>query len=102
MNINNIDKEDVEELFVWLSVLVRARHCDNAVALEIEKKMLEKFKKIVGFSPKDVEIVRITIDEYASQVATLKEVKEMEGGENNPKISLEEREKIFWDIICKK
>lgn len=102
MKINRIERDDVEELFVLFSVLIMARGCDNSVALEIEKKLIEKFKNIVGFSNKDVEVVERIIREYDDKITALKKIKEENENKDSQKISLEERMEIFWGIICKK
>lgn len=99
MNLKKIDKDDVEEIFAWLSALIKARSCDNAVALEVEKILLEKFKNTVGFSQKDIDIIEKTAEKYRDGIAALKELKEKEIDKKDQRISLDERVKIFWEIV---
>ncbi|MCR4284322.1 MAG: hypothetical protein NUV64_03385 [Parcubacteria group bacterium] len=98
MEIKKIDRDDVEEIFVWIGVLLNARHCDNAVALDRMKILLEKYKKAIGFSKEDEKKIKSVEDEYGRRIAVLKESKKKEEGEKS-RITLDERSKIFMDIV---
>lgn len=98
MKIKKIDIDEVEEIFVWMGVVLNAMHCDNAVTLDRMKILLEKYKKAIGFSKKDEKKIKSIEDEYARRIAVLKESKKKEEGEKSL-ITLDERTKIFMDII---
>lgn len=98
MEIKKIDRDDVEEIFVRLGVLLNATHCDNAVAMEMMKILLEKYKKAIGFSEDDKKSIESVADEYNRRIAVLKESKKKEEEEKSL-ITLDERKKIFMAIV---